>query len=97
MNHDVPGTDPEKNQIIKDCLEESLHAVKTGEYQERFLYNNGQQTSELELEREFVDDLRPDKLKEYVQQTLLPTLRVSPGKVIRFGSGGISVRERHGA
>lgn len=97
MNHDVPGTDPEKIQIIKDRLEESFHDVKTGEYQERFLHKNGQQTSELELEREFVDDLRPDKLKEYVQQTLLPTLRVSPRKLIRFGSGGISVRERQGA
>lgn len=94
MSHQ-PGIDPKKIQIITACLEDHFNEVKAGDYKERFVYNNGQHTSELELQREFIDDLRPEKLQEYVQSTLLPTLRANPGKIIRFGADGISIRERH--
>jgi hypothetical protein len=95
MSHDQPGIDLDKIRIIQDLLEKYFHDVKPGDYKERFVYNNGQQTSELELQREFIDDLRPEKLQEYVQSTLLPTLRANPGTIIRFGADGISVHERH--
>lgn len=91
----MAGIAPEKIQIIMACLKESFRDVKTGDFEEHFVYNDGKQTSELEVGREFVDDLRPEKLKEYMQQTLLPTLRANPGRIIRFGADGVSVRERH--
>lgn len=41
---------------------------------------------ELELEREFIDDLRPGKLKEYIECTVLPTLRANPGTSLELKS-----------
>lgn len=95
MSHDQPGIDLDKIRIIQDFLDKHFHDAKPGDHNERFVYNDGQQTSELELEREFVDDLRPEKLQENLHSNLLPALRANPGKIIRFSADGITIRERH--
>ncbi|MDI3466190.1 MAG: hypothetical protein OJF50_005011 [Nitrospira sp.] len=46
------------------------------------------------LNREFVDNLPPQQLQKYMENTVFPTLRASPGKVIRAGADGITIRAR---
>jgi hypothetical protein len=42
MSHHV-GIDPEKLQIIRACLDQYFHDVRPGDYNERFVYNDGRQ------------------------------------------------------
>jgi hypothetical protein len=88
------GSEPGNIGIIQQCLERWFRDVTPGPYTERFVYHDGAQTSELALDREFVNDLRPENLNEYMEHTVLPTLRASPGKIIRAGTDGLSVRAR---
>ena len=88
------GMEAQNIQLIRQCLELWFSNVTPGTYTERFIYHDGTQTSELALDREFLNDLRPEQLKEYMERTVLPTLRMSPGTIIRAGADGISVRVR---
>ena len=88
------SSEPRNIVIIRQCLEQWFHDVTPSTHTECFVYRDGTQTSELVLDREFIDDLRPEQLKRYMERTVLPTLRVSPGTVIRAGADGISVRAR---
>jgi|SRR5690349_13943576 hypothetical protein len=93
MTH-LGNVEPENIRIIRQCLERWFHDVTPGTYTERFVYHDGTQTSEFALDHEFVNALSPLRLKHYIEHTVLPTLRASPGNVIRVGVDGISVRAR---
>jgi hypothetical protein len=88
------GIDPQKIQIIRDCLEAMFHDVRQDNLSERFVFNNGKQTSELKLDRAVVDDLPFDQIKHYMETQVVPKLHENPGKVIYVGSNGLSVLER---
>ncbi len=88
------GSEPGNIRIIQQCLERWFRDVTPGTYTERFVYHDGMQSSELAHDREFFNDLRPENLKDYMEHTVLPTLRASPGKIIRVGADGLSVRTR---
>ena len=91
-----PGSgEPRNIRIIKQCLEKWFRDVTPGTYTERFVYHDGTQTSELALDPDFINNLRPEQLTEYMERTVLPTLRVSPGMLIRAGADGISIRTRY--
>ena len=89
------GTDPNKIEIVKSCLEGSFTEVRYTEdaatLESRFLFKDQQQRSGLIFTRRFIDDFRGD-LKSYVETTLLPTLKGSPSKIISVGSDGIGIR-----
>ncbi|WHZ28096.1 MAG: hypothetical protein OJF51_002894 [Nitrospira sp.] len=85
---------PRNIQIIRQCLEMWFSDVTPSTLTERFIYHDGTQTSELALDREFVDHLAPEQLQGYMENTVLPTFRASPGKVIRAGADGITIRAR---
>ena len=90
----IESDEPRNIQVIRQCLERWFSDVTPSTLTERFIYHDGTQTSELALDREFVDNLPPQQLQGYMENTVLPTLRASPGKVIRAGADGITIRAR---
>jgi len=58
--------------IIRQYLERWFRDVTPDPYTERFVYHDGTQTSEPALDGEFVNDLSPQRLKAYIEQTVLP-------------------------
>ena len=88
------NSEPRNIQLIRQYLEQGFRDVTRATYTERFIYHDGTQTSEFALDREFINALRPEKLQEYMEYTVLPTLRASPGKIIRAGAEGISIRAK---
>jgi hypothetical protein len=88
------NSEPRNIQLIRQFLEQWFRNVTRATYTERFIYHDGTQTSELALDREFINAFHPEKLQEYMEYTVLPTLRASPGQIIRAGADGISVRTK---
>ena len=86
--------EPRNVGIIRQCLEQWFHDVTPRTHTECFLYHDGTQTSELMLDREFLNAFQPEQLEDYLERTVLPTLRVNPGTSIRAGADGISVQAR---
>lgn len=89
------GTDPNQIDMVTSCLEGSFTEVRctedSGTLETRFLFNDQQLRSGLIFTRRFIDDFRGD-LKAYVEKTLLPKLKESPGKIIYIGSDGMRIR-----
>ena len=88
------GVDPNKFEIVKSCLEASFKDVKLDEPNQRFVFNDGKQSSELVFNREFLDDIPVDRLKDHMEKNIVPTLKVSAGKRISVSAGGILVGYR---
>ena len=88
------GVDPNKFEIVKSCLQASFKDVKLDEPNQRFVFNDGKQSSELIFNREFIDDIPEDRLKAQMVKDIVPTLKANPGKRISVSAGGIGVGAR---
>ena len=90
------GTEPDKRDILKSCLERSFKGVGCTEdpttLATRFLFNDLTQRYELTFTTKSLDDFRGD-LKAYVEETLLPKLKENPGKIIYVCCDGIGIRD----
>ena len=90
------GTEPDKIDIVKSCLERSFKGVGRMEdpttRATRFLLNDPNKRYELTFTKKSLDDYRGD-LKAYVEETLLPKLKENPGKIIYVCCDGIGIRD----
>lgn len=57
------GVDPSKFEIVKSCLHASFKDVNLDIPNQRFVFNDGKQSSELVFNRAFIDDIPEDRLK----------------------------------
>ena len=89
------GVDPNKLDIVKSCLEASFNGVHLDETTQRFGFDDGKQSSELEFNREFIDDTPVGRLKDLMAKNIVPTLKANPGKKIYVSTrGGIGVIDK---
>ena len=88
------GIDLNKFEIVKSCLEASFKDVQFDTPNQRFLFNNERQTSELVLNTAYLDDLHEDALRAHMNRDIVPTLKANPGKRISVSAGGIGVGAR---
>ena len=61
---------------------------------QRFVFNDGKQSSELVFNRAFIDDIPEDRLKARMVKDIVPTLKANPGKKISVSAHGIGVGAR---
>jgi hypothetical protein len=88
------GIDPNKVQIVKSCLEASFKDVRSDRLNQRFVFNDGKQSSELVFNREFIDDILLDRLKTYMETNVIPTLQANPGKRIYASNGRMKIGDK---
>lgn len=88
------GVDQNKLEIVKSCLEALYKDVNLDTSNQRFVFNDGKQSSELVFNREFIDDIPVDRLKGHMERKIVPTLKANPGKRISVTTGGIRVGYR---
>ena len=90
------GVDPKKVTIVKTCLEEaSFKDVKSSQpLNERFVFNDGRKSWELEFRRAFMDDTPMDKLKDYMNSKIIPEIRKNPGKKLYVTGAEINISDR---
>ena len=88
------GIDPNKFEIVKSCLEASFKDVNLDKPNQRFVFNDGKQSSELVFNREFIDDIPVDRLKAHMEKNIVPKLKANPGKRISVSTGGIGVSDK---
>ncbi len=88
------GIDPIKAQIVKSCLLASYKGFKPDKLNERFVFNDGDLSCELEFDKAFIDDIPIDQLKTYLETTIIPKMKVNPGKKIYVSNDGIEIRNK---
>lgn len=88
------GVDPNKFEIVKSCLEASFKDVKLDTPNQRFVFDDGKQSSELVFNREFLDDIPAERLKTQMEKKIVPTLKANPGKRTSVSTRGILVGYR---
>jgi hypothetical protein len=86
--------DPKKFETVKSCLEASFKDVRLDISNQRFVFNDGKQSSELIFNRAFLDDITEAHLQSQMVRDILPTLRANPGKRISVSVGGIGIGPR---
>ena len=88
------GIDPIKAQIVQSCLEASFKNVRPDKLNGRVVFNDGDLGCELEFDKAFIDDIPIDQLKTYLETTIIPKMKVNPGKKIYVSNGGIEIRNK---
>jgi hypothetical protein len=88
------GIDPNKVQIVESCLEASFKDVRSDRLNQRFVFNDGKQSSELVFNREFIDDILIDRLKTYMETNVIPTLQANPDKRIYVSNGRMKIGDK---
>jgi len=93
--------DPKKIEIVKSCLEAAFKDVRhrqEGNHDlQRFVFNDGMQSSQLVIDRAFLDDIRQEQLvwlENYIRKIIVLRLRANVGKKISVSNSGISVSEK---
>ena len=85
------GMDPTKVQIVQSCLDASFKDVRPDKLNERFVFNDGNHSCELEFDRTFIDDIHIDRLKKYMETNVVPALKANPGKKIYVSTVGAKI------
>ena len=88
------GIDPTKSQIVVSCLIASYKNFKPDKLNERFVFNDGDLGCELEFDKAFIDDIPIDQLKTYLETTIIPKMKVNPGKKIYVSNDGIKISNK---
>ena len=88
------GIDPIKAQIVQSCLEASFKNVRPDKLNGRVVFNDGDLGCELEFDKAFLDDIPIDQLKTYLETTIIPKIKVNPGKKIYVSNDGIEIRNK---
>jgi hypothetical protein len=88
------GVDPKKFETVKSCLEASFKDVWLDTSNQRFVFNDGKQSSELIFNRAFIDDITESRLKSHMVKDIVPTLKANPGRRISVSAGGIGIGKR---
>lgn len=92
------GIDPNKIALVKLCLEDAgFKDIKTKQFQEVFVFNNGKNGYELNFHRSYVDDISESKLKKEIESRIIPKLKENPDKQISVSNEGLQVRNRDSA
>ncbi len=86
--------DPTKIQIVQSCLEASFKNVRPDKLNGRVVFNDGDLGCELEFDKAFIDDIPIDQLKTYLETTIIPKMKVNPGKKIYVSNDGIKVSNK---
>ncbi len=85
------GIDPTKAQIVQSCLDASFKDFRPDKLNERFVFNDGNHSCELEFDRAFIDDIHIDRLKKYMETNVVPALKANPGKKIYVSTVGAKI------
>ncbi len=85
------GIDPTKVHIVKSCLEASFKDARPERLDGRFVFNDGGRRCQLEFDKAFIDDIPIDQLKTYLETTIIPKMKVNPGKKIYVSNDGIEI------
>jgi len=88
------GVDPTKVQIVKSCLEASFKDVRPDKLNGGVVFNDGGRKYQLEFVRAFIDDIPIDSLKTYMETTIIPKMKVNPGKKIYVSNDGIKISNK---
>ncbi len=88
------GIDPTKIQIVRSCLEASFKDVRSDKLDECFVFNDGEQSSQLAFDRAFLDDIPTDQLDPYLETNIVPKLKANPGMKIYVSNDGIEIMNR---
>jgi hypothetical protein len=83
-----------KYEIVKVCLEASFQDVRPDRSHERFVFKDGQHSSELIFNRAFLDDISEEDLRIRMSKDIVPTLKVHPGKRISVSRAGMGIGPR---
>ncbi len=85
------GIDPTKVQIVQSCLDAAFKDVRPDKLNERFVFNDGNHSCELEFDRSFIDDVHTGRLKKYMETNVVPALKANPGKKIYVSTVGAKI------
>ena len=89
------GIDPIKIQIVQSCLEASFKNVRPDKLNGRVVFNgDGGRRCQLEFDKAFIDDIPREQLKTYLETTIIPKMKVNPGKKIYVSNDGIEIRNK---
>jgi hypothetical protein len=86
--------DPNKFEIVKSCLQATFKDVNLDAANQRFVFNDGQQSSELLFNRAFIDDISEDRLKAQMVKDIVPIIQANPGKRISVSAIGIGIGKK---
>lgn len=90
------GIDPNKIALVKLCLEDAgFKDIKTKQFQEVFVFNNGKNGYELNFHRSYIDDISESKLKKEIESRIIPKLKESPDKRISVSEEELQVMNRN--
>jgi len=86
------GVDSTKAQIVQSCLDASLKDFRPDKLNERFVFNDGDHSCELEFDRALIDDIHIiNRLKKYMETNVSPALKANPGKKIYVSTVGAKI------
>ena len=95
------AVDPKKIEIVKSCLETAFQDVRhrqEGNHDlQCFLFNDGTHSSQLVIDRTFLDDIRREQLvwlENFIRKTIVFKLKANAGKKVSVSNSGISVSEK---
>ena len=89
------GIDQNKLSIVRLCLENAgFKDIKTKQFQEVFVFNNGKNSYELRFHRSYIDDISESKLKKEIEFRIVPTVKENPDKQIFVSEEGLQVMNR---
>jgi hypothetical protein len=91
------GVDPRKFQVVRSCLEAVFADVNLDESNQRFVFNDGKQSSELVFARVLLDDIRIHQLgwlKAHMAMKIIPALKANPGKKVSVNNSGTYISEK---
>ncbi len=97
MSKNQSGIDVEKMSIIRNCLAKLFHDLYIGgEFLNFFAFTDGTHGGQLKFHHEFLDALQStQKLKEYMDATVIPAVLANPNKRIEVDAqGSLTITEK---
>jgi hypothetical protein len=95
------GLDPKKIEIVKSCLETAFknvrHRQEGNNDLQCFLFTDGTHSSQLVIDRTFLDGIRRDQLvwlENYMRKIILLKLKANAGKKVSVSNNGMDVSEK---
>ena len=85
---------PTKILIVQSSLEVAFKDFRPDKLNGGFVINDGDLSCELEFDRAFVDDIPIDRLKTYLETTIIPMMRANLGKKIYVSKDGIKISNK---
>lgn len=90
------GIDQNKLALVRLCLENAgFQDIRTKQFQEVFVFNNGKNSYEVQFHRSYIDDISESKLKKEIESRIIPKIKENPDKRISVSEEGLQVMNRN--